>query len=173
VGRALAHAHGEGVLHRDIKTANILLSSSGRVKLSDFGIAALIESRSRDTDATGGATAGGIGTPLYMSPEQFEGGELTVASDLYSLGVMLYELLAGAPPFVKGSIAYHHQFTAPRPIGDIQLTLWRVVEKLLAKNPAERFPSAEIFLTSLDQFKGRSPTRTVSFHDQVTPPVGG
>lgn len=172
VARALAHAHGEGVLHRDIKTANILVNSAGRVKLSDFGIAALIESGNRDSDATGGATAGGVGTPLYMSPEQFEGNEITEASDLYSLGVMFYELLAGTPPFVKGSIAYHHQFTAPRPIPDVQMTLWRVIEKLLAKIPADRYESAEELLTALDQFKGRSPTRTVSFHDQVTPPFG-
>jgi serine/threonine-protein kinase len=170
VARALAHAHGEGVLHRDIKTANILVSSTGRVKLSDFGIAALIESRQREADATGGATAGGAGTPLYMSPEQFEGGELSAASDIYSLGVMFYEFLAGAPPFVKGSIAYHHQFTSPRPIQDIQMTLWRVVERMLAKEPEKRFQTAEELLEALDHFKGRSPTRTISFHDQVTPP---
>jgi len=172
VGRALAHAHGEGVLHRDIKTANILLSASGRVKLSDFGIAALLETRQRETDATSGATAGGVGTPLYMSPEQFEGNEITRASDIYSLGVLFYELLAGAPPFVKGSIAYHHQFTAPRPIPDVQLSLWRVIERMLAKIPADRYDNAEELLAALDQFKGRSPNRQIGFHDQVTPPFG-
>lgn len=172
VARALGHAHSEGVLHRDIKTANILLTSSGRVKLSDFGIAALTESTARDRDATGGSTAGLAGTPLYMSPEQFEGQTLIIPSDLYSLGVMFYELLAGVPPFVKGSIAYHHQFTPPKPIMDIPMTLWNVVEKLLAKMPQERYQSAHELLEALDPFNGRGPNREVTIHDQVTPPFG-
>ncbi len=155
--RALAHAHSEGVLHRDIKTANIMLTSSGRVKLSDFGIAAIAEYAQHDPS---GSTSSVIGTPLYMSPEQFDNDTLTPASDLYSLGVMFYELVNGRPPFTRGSIPYHHRFTKPVQIEEISDKLWSIIAKMLEKDPKGRFTSAESLLTALDEFEGRVPKRS-------------
>lgn len=152
--RALGHAHGEGVLHRDIKAANILLTSSGRVKLSDFGIAALTEAASNMmTGAEAASTV--VGTPIYMSPEQFEFVRLTPASDLYSLGILFYEMLSGAPPFTRGSISYHHRFTEPAPLTNIDPALWQIVAKLLKKNARERYQNAAQFLTALDEYENR------------------
>lgn len=150
--RALGHAHAEGVLHRDIKAANILLTSSGRVKLSDFGIAALTEAAS---NMMSGAEAAStiVGTPIYMSPEQFEYVRLTPASDLYSLGILFYEMLSGAPPFTRGSISYHHRFTEPAPLQNIDPRLWQIVSRLLRKNARERYQNAAQFLTALDEYE--------------------
>ncbi|WP_018640745.1 serine/threonine-protein kinase, partial [Parafrankia elaeagni] len=91
VAAALEHAHGRGVLHRDIKADNILFAADGTPKVGDFGIAKLFD---------GSATASQVaGTPMYMAPEQIQGGRLTAATDLYALGVVLYRLLTGSPPF--------------------------------------------------------------------------
>ncbi|CAN5206501.1 hypothetical protein BH09SUM1_BH09SUM1_20520 [soil metagenome] len=170
VARALSHAHGEGVLHRDIKAANILLTPGGKVKVSDFGIAAMLTSDGPlDREATRAGT-GMLGTPLYQSPELAEGGAPTTVSDLYSLGILFYEMLSGAPPFMRGSIAYHHQFTPPPIIPDISVELWPIIQKLLEKNPLERYQSAQEVLVALDIFSGRSPTRrTQSISDLITP----
>ncbi len=147
--RALAHAHGEGVLHRDIKAANIMLTTSGRVKLSDFGIAALFAGPGNSINGpdTGGTV---IGTPLYMSPEQFDGGRLTPASDLYSLGILFYEMLTGATPFTRGSIPYHHRFTPAPRIDSLPDDLWDIIQRLLRKQPDSRFQYAEDLLRALD-----------------------
>ncbi len=163
IARALVHAHGEGVLHRDIKPANILLTKGGRVKLSDFGIAAMFadagEAGSFNSRSSSDAVAG---TPLYMSPEQFTGQALGPTSDLYSLGVIYYELMAGHAPFTRGSVSYHHQYTMPDPIADIPLSVWQIVARLLAKDPAQRYQSAAELLAALDNAgvddaDGRSP----------------
>ena len=92
VGMALAHAHENGVFHRDVKPDNIMVSKTGLVKVMDFGIARVVES---DLTKTGSV----IGTPAYMSPEQFSGKKIDARSDIFSLGVILYELLAGKKPF--------------------------------------------------------------------------
>jgi len=149
--RGLAHAHGEGVLHRDIKAANILLSGSGRVKITDFGISSFLDMPSSKTDSTTNIE----GTPLYMSPEQFEHGPLSPASDLYSLGIVFYELLCGAPPFVRGSISYHHQFTMPVKPEVVPEPVWEVLSKVLAKRPEDRYQKAEELLRALDFGDGR------------------
>ncbi len=147
---ALSHAHEEGVLHRDIKTANILLTPAGKVKLSDFGIASLFEAGRLGSDGThGGGTI--VGTPLYMSPEQFDAVPLTPASDLYSVGVLLYEVVSGAPPFTKGSLSYHHQFTAPVKIGGLPEKLWRIISTLLEKEPYHRFQTAKEVMMALEE----------------------
>lgn len=153
IARALAHAHSEGVLHRDIKTANILLTPASKVKLSDFGIASLIEAGLNDLDPAGTTTVSG--TPLYMSPEQFDGAQLTPASDLYSLGVLWYELLSGMPPFVKGSISYHHQFTIPVKLENVPGEMWTIISRLLTKEPVGRYQTATDLLQALDAFQGR------------------
>ena len=149
----MTHAHGEGVLHRDIKAANILLTPSRRVKLSDFGIASLLTDGVRHQDETEGDYV--FGTPLYMSPEQFTGGPLTPATDLYSVGVLLYELVAGHPPFKKGSLSFHHQFTTPERIDGISDELWDIISRLLEKDPTARFQSAEEVLEQMGMFVPR------------------
>jgi tetratricopeptide (TPR) repeat protein len=146
--RALAHAHGEGVLHRDIKAANILLTPSRRVKLSDFGIAALLTGEAPPPDDS----AYVFGTPIYMSPEQFRGDRPSPATDLYSVGVLLYELMAGQPPFTRGSLSYHHQFTPPERPEAVTDVLWEVMSRLLEKEPEGRFQSAEEVLEALKLF---------------------
>jgi len=146
--RALAHAHSEGVLHRDIKAANILMTPSAKVKLSDFGIASLVEAANEDNLQPSSPMV--IGTPLYMSPEQFDAKSPTPASDLYSLGILFHEVLTGAPPFIRGSIPYHHRFTPPPPIHDISDELSLIIERLLRKDPRERYQSAEVLLQDLD-----------------------
>lgn len=140
IAEALGHAHSEGVLHRDIKAANIMLTSAGRVKLSDFGIAALQEVAGVASIHHSSPTV--IGTPLYMSPEQFDGKNLTAASDIYSLGVLFYEMLSGKPPFTRGSIPYHHRFSLPPRIQGLADPVWVIVEKTLRKDPKERYQTA-------------------------------
>jgi eukaryotic-like serine/threonine-protein kinase len=140
----LAAAHDKGLIHRDIKPGNILLEQAGqRVKLTDFGLARATE----DVRLT--RTGLVAGTPLYMSPEQANGEELDVRSDLFSLGVVLYELAAGEPPFNgKTPLAVVKQVTETQPVPlrerNPELPEWftHIVDRLLAKKPAERFQSA-------------------------------
>jgi len=149
---ALAAAHQVGILHRDVKPANVLLPDDGGVKLADFGIAKAMG------DATTGLTATGIviGTASYLAPELVEGRAASPASDVYSVGCMLHELLTGAPPFVGDSaisVAYAHTRDAPRPVTDqrpeVPQDLAAVVARSLAKDPADRFPSAEAMSDAL------------------------
>ncbi len=134
---ALGRAHAHGIVHRDVKPANILLAVDGALKVGDFGVAALTQ-----TDLHGGS-ATIIGTPQYMSPEQARGERATPASDVYGAGVVLYEMLAGRPPFGGEAavlVALHHLRDAPPPLpGEVPGPLRDVVERALAKDPAERF----------------------------------
>src|SRR5437762_8759253 len=133
--RGLAAAHEKGLIHRDIKPGNILLEQSGqRVKLTDFGLARAAE----DVRLT--RTGLVAGTPLYMSPEQASGEELDARSDLFSLGVVLYELAAGEPPFnAKTPLAVLKRLTSEEPTPlhernpDLPEWFVNIVEKLLAK----------------------------------------
>lgn len=136
---ALEHAHANGVIHRDIKPANIMLSSSGDLKIVDFGIA----DRQR-TDST--QLKSSFGSPRYMSPEQARGDSVTTQSDLYSLGAVLFELLAGRPTFVKKGIPallYNIAYEQPPDIrtlrGDIPDALADVLSKALAKDLGDRY----------------------------------
>ena len=141
---ALAAAHEANVVHRDLKPANFLIDADGRLKLADFGLA-FIEAKSRITRA--GKTAG---TVLYMSPEQIRGREVGAVSDLYSLGCVLFEMLAGEPPFdgeSQAAILHAHVMEEPRRVSSIVLDcpteLDQLIGELLTKDPDERIPSAE------------------------------
>jgi serine/threonine-protein kinase len=149
---ALAYAHAAGVLHRDIKPANILLSG-GRAVLGDFGIARAIESGTEHSITSSGIA---VGTTEYMSPEQGSGGPIDHRSDIYSLGVVFYEMLAGAPPFTgptaQAVLARHAQDAMPS-LRTVRKTVTRrleaVLEKALEKVPADRYASMLEFQTAL------------------------
>jgi hypothetical protein len=148
---ALAHAHAEGVIHRDVKPANILLSRDGRVKLGDFGIAKVLE----ETHLT--QTGEFLGTPAYIAPEQARGEPVTAAVDQYAAGVVLYELLAGRPPYVGPTplavlsqilIGKFPEIRTLNPAVDEALAA--VVHRALSPEPAERFADLPAFIAALD-----------------------
>jgi serine/threonine-protein kinase len=135
--RALAGAHAQRIVHRDVKPANILLSTEGRVKVGDFGVARLAEA------STEGTAASIVGTPRYMAPEQGRGRPTTSATDVYSAGVVLYEMLTGAPPFTAASVvelALAHLHEPPPPLSArLPTALIQITERALAKDPAQRY----------------------------------
>lgn len=143
VARALEYAHREGVVHRDVKPANIMIDQKGNSIVMDFGIARAADDR-RVTQS--GAT---IGTPAYMSPEQCRGNTTTAASDQYSLGALAYELLGGVPPFsgIPIELQIAHMQDAPRPLRDLRpelsLELSGAVMRMLSKDPVERWSSLQ------------------------------
>ncbi len=151
VCRALKHAHDHGIIHRDIKPANILLDRSERVKLADFGIARLFGS----TQLT---TAGGIlGTADYMSPEQADGKPVTDRCDQYSLGCVLYALLAGRPPFRAATLPEMLQlqrYAEPEPVRryapHTPQHLEKVINQMLSKTPVDRFPNTMVLAKHLE-----------------------
>ncbi|WP_433776042.1 Stk1 family PASTA domain-containing Ser/Thr kinase [Microbacterium sp. gxy059] len=150
---ALEYSHRAGVVHRDIKPANVMITDSGQVKVMDFGIARAVS----DTSATVAETTTILGTAAYFSPEQAKGDAVDARADIYSTGVVLYELLTGQPPF-RGdspvSVAYQHVREAPVPPSQANpaapARLDPIVLRALAKDPAQRFPDAAAFREALD-----------------------
>jgi serine/threonine-protein kinase len=143
--RALDYSHRNGIVHRDIKPGNVMLTRTGEVKVMDFGIARAVS----DTQATMTQTAQVIGTAQYLSPEQARGERVDARSDLYSAGCLLYELLTGRPPFTGDSpvaIAYQHVREQPVPpsVVDPEIPGWAdaIVLKAMAKDPGDRYQSA-------------------------------
>jgi len=154
---ALVKAHSEGIVHRDIKPENIMLARSGEVKVADFGLARV------QGDGSVNMTQVGVtmGTPLYMSPEQIEGGELDSRSDIYSLGVTAYHMLTGAPPFSGDSplsVAVQHLNQNAEPVAnrrpDIPVRFAAIIDRMLAKKPADRYADPSALLRDLHQLAG-------------------
>jgi eukaryotic-like serine/threonine-protein kinase len=148
----LAVAHRTGMVHRDVKPANVLLPDEGGVKLSDFGIAKLLDEAGAELTATGSL----MGTPTYLAPELVGGSPPSPASDVYSVGCLLYAQLTGEPPFTEGdplAIAYAHRNEPVPPIEearpDLPPDIVAVVERALAKDPGERYDSATAMRTAL------------------------
>jgi serine/threonine-protein kinase len=163
---ALAYAHAHGVIHRDIKPSNVMIGAHGTVKLLDFGLA----TSGHDSELTQPGTL--VGSPFYISPEQARGEKADARSDVYSTGAMLYEMVAGRPPFDFGgrsggayaiiSAHLHDKPRSPKDVNpEVPAELARVILKSIAKKPADRFATADEFLKSLDGVRLRE-TATVT-----------
>ena len=157
VAAALGNAHASGVVHRDIKPANILIGSNGQVKVADFGIARAMNAPSENNLTQVGSV---MGTATYFSPEQAQGAQPDPRSDLYSLGIVLYEMVAGKPPFAGEnpvSIAYKQVHDLPQPlnqlVADVPRPFEAIVAKLLAKDPNMRYPNAEALREDLRRYR--------------------
>jgi eukaryotic-like serine/threonine-protein kinase len=164
---ALRFAHRHGIVHRDIKPHNVLVDGEGRVKVTDFGIARAGTSQMTEAGSI-------VGTAQYLSPEQARGGEVDPRSDLYSLGVVLYELLTGKTPFdgeTPVEIAMKHLSTAPKPPSklrsDIPPELDKVVLRALAKNPDDRYQSADEMEADLERVARGAPISAATASTQV------
>jgi serine/threonine-protein kinase len=171
--RAVAHAHERLVVHRDLKPANVLVANDGTVKLLDFGVAKLLAADTASTEDTALTQLGGRAmTPQYASPEQVAGQPLTTRSDLYALGVLLYELLAGKRPYTlrRGSAAELEEAilgaavrkpsqaaAEPRLARALRGDLDTIVLKAMALDPAQRYASAEAFAADLERHRRNLP----------------
>lgn len=159
---ALAHAHGHGVIHRDVKPANVMLVGA-RVVLIDFGLACV-----RDAAAL---TAAGmcVGSPSYIAPERLLGRPYDARNDVYAVGVLLYEMLAGVRPFIGSTpeeIMQHVLDRPPRPLRacrpDVPRELEGLIARALSKDPARRFADAEQMLSALDDVRVDDPSPPVT-----------
>ena len=146
IGKALEHAHSRGIIHRDIKPHNVMVLKNGSVKVTDFGIARVVSQ-------TNSLTKEALGSVHYLSPEQAKGGRVSNCSDLYSLGVVMYEMMTGRPPYdgeTPVSVAIQHiSGKAPMPSTlnpNIPGGLEQIIMKAMAHDPADRYPTAGVML---------------------------
>jgi serine/threonine-protein kinase len=172
VASALGFAHENGVVHRDIKPGNILISNSGQVKVADFGIARALGAAVEDGLTQTGSV---MGTATYLSPEQAQGAQPDPRSDLYSLGVTMYEMVAGKAPFVGDTpvaVTYQHVHAMPTPLHDLKtdvsLDFEAIVAKCMAKSPKRRYESASALRDDIRRSINREPVRAL---DVVKPRV--
>ncbi|MGH7201135.1 MAG: protein kinase domain-containing protein [Planctomycetaceae bacterium] len=156
VASALDAAAEAGIVHRDVKPENIMITPKGQVKVADFGLAQLTTQGERLNLTQIGMT---MGTPLYMSPEQINGQRVDHRSDIYSFGVTCYHMLAGRPPFegpTAMSVAALHLKGEPAPLAEVRAdlppALCRIVHKMMAKSPADRYPNAQAVLEEINAF---------------------
>ncbi len=175
---ALDFSHRNGIIHRDVKPGNVMITRTGAVKVMDFGIARAVA----DNAATVTQTAAVIGTAQYLSPEQARGENVDARSDVYSTGVLLFELITGHPPFTGDSpvaVAYQHVRENPPPPSsinpDVPPELDAIVLKAMAKNPANRYQSAgEMRADLIRAINGRPvEAEPVMTADEVTTVLGG
>lgn len=147
IAKALGYAHKLGVIHRDIKPANIMINQNNEVKITDFGIAKIMLANEKTKTGTQV-----MGTPLYMSPEQIQGIELDGRSDIYSCGVMMYELISGEAPFSAGNVEYQHVNIKPPAIYNTKASeeFKRIIMKCLEKEPEKRYQNADELIHDLE-----------------------
>jgi len=151
IASGMAYAHANEIVHRDLKPANIMITrdetgsvEKGCVKITDFGIAKVGDHASQTL------TGAVVGTPLYMSPEQVLGQPCDARADIYSFGVILYEMVLGNPPFHEGDLAYHHLHTDPPPIAGLDPQIEHVIMKCLEKERGKRWQSFDLILSELN-----------------------
>jgi serine/threonine protein kinase len=173
VADALHYAHEQGIVHRDVKPANILMSRPDWPLLSDFGIARVLEQKAALTRSAF------LGTPHYMSPEQARGETITPKTDQYALGIVLYEMLTGTPPFqadTPQAVVYQHIYSSlPLPHErnpNIPEPMERVILRALAKDPADRFPDMADFSATVQRAAGEPVTAPIRSTSPEAPPAG-
>lgn len=185
IARGLSHAHERGIVHRDLKSENVILvledDEPDIPRLLDFGVARLKESGNERLTSAGYV----LGTPLYMAPEQFLGGEVDARADLYALGIILFEMLTGVPPFeapTMHELAQKHLIEKPPSLSaslpSADAGLEAIVHRLLAKDPGERFQSARELVEALGDTQPVRPSATPSLSpgrtgrvEVVAPPI--
>lgn len=172
IANGLARAHGSGIIHRDVKPANVMLTSRGEVKLVDFGLAKL----TGELGVTFTQAGALMGTPAYMSPEQAQGKPVDIRTDVWSLGVVLYESLTGVRPFsgeawqaVIQAVIHQTPESVRRLRPEVPPALDRIVQRCLAKKPADRYPTIEALAADLNSLRGPGLSSFGSWSHTVAP----